>query len=172
MLLQQPLPIADRDLQADLRHGVLRHTGGADAAMDLGADATEPVSAPDYTAMAGSGVETVLEISLTQLTLTGTDRRLEGGSNPSLTLVMTARARMIRVADNRVVWSAAEVKYESAAAQSALWTARDANLVRTEIANGSEALARQIGEALFGAPGMGGAESTLARAAPVLPPAR
>ena len=159
--------IADRDLQADLRHGVLRQADRAEAAMDLGAGATEPVSSPDYTFMAGSGVGTVLEISLTQLALIGTDRRREGGSNPSLTLVMTARARMIRVADRRVLWNAAEVKYESAAAQSALWTARDSDLVRSEVANGSEVLARQIGEALFGAPGMACAEPTTpGRAAP------
>jgi hypothetical protein len=153
--------IADRDLQADLRHGVLRYAGRGTAYIDLGADAREPVSSPDYASLAGRGVGTVLEMSLTRLTLANTKLRVgEGESNPSLTLVMTARARMIRVADRRVLWNAAEVKYESSAAQYSLWTARDSDLLRAEIANGSEMLARQIGEALFGASGMARAEPT------------
>ena len=153
--------MADRDLQADLRHGVLRYTGRADAYIDLGANAMEPVPSPDYASVAGRGVGTVLEMSLTRLALANTRFRVGGGdSNPSLTLVMTARARMIRVADSRVLWSAAEAKYESSAAQYSLWTARDSDLLRAEIANGSEALAHQIGEALFGAPGMARAGPT------------
>ena len=153
--------MADSDLQADLRHGVLRYTGSAGAYIDLGADAREPVSSPDYASVAGRGVGTVLEMSLTRLALANTKFRVGGGeSNPSLTLVMTARARMIRVADRRVLWNAAEAKYESSAAQYSLWTARDSDLLRAEIANGSEMLARQIGEALFGAPRMARAEPT------------
>ena len=59
---------------------------------------------PDYASMADRGVGTILELSLTQLTFTG-----EGGSDPSLALVMSARARLIRIADKRELWNVAEV---------------------------------------------------------------
>jgi hypothetical protein len=135
--------IADRDLQADLRQRVLTHTTAT--ALDLGVGATEPVASPDYTSIADRGVGTILELSLTQLTFTG-----EGGSDPTLALIMSARARLIRIADKRELWNVAEVNYESAPAAFSLWTATDSNLLRGEIVKGSEALARQMGEALFG----------------------
>jgi len=138
--------IADRDLQADLRQRVLQHAGSAAMGLDLGAGATEPVASPDYAAMADRGVGTILELSLTQLTFTG-----EGGSDPTLALVMSARARLIRIADKRELWNVADVTYESPAAAFSLWVMLDSGLLRGEIDNGSEALARQVGEALFGA---------------------
>ena len=138
--------IADRDLQADLRERILQHTGVA-MGLDLGTGATEPVAAPDYAAMADRGVGTVLEVSLTQLTFTG-----EGGSDPTLALVMSARARLIRVADKRELWNAAEVVYESPAAAFSLWVMPNSRLLEAEMDRGLEALARQTGEALFDTP--------------------
>jgi hypothetical protein len=136
--------ISEDDLQADLRMRVLQHFAGGVIGADLGADAVVPVGTPDYSAFASGGTATVLEMSLTQLIFTG-----EGGRNPSLRLVVTARARLIRIADNRVLWDAKEVRYESAAAEFSLWTARDSGLLEGEIDNGLEALARQMGDALF-----------------------
>jgi hypothetical protein len=148
--------IADRDLQADLRRRVLQHSGREAMGLDLGAGATEPVATPDYTSMTGRGVGAILELSLTQLTFTG-----EGGSDPTLALVMSARARLIRIADKRELWNVAEVNYESPPAAFSLWSMADSGLLRGEIDKGSEALARQMGEALFGAPPlMARAEST------------
>jgi len=138
--------IADRDLQADLRQRVLQHAGNAAMGLDLGAGATEPVASPDYAAMADRGVGTILELSLTQLSFAG-----EGGSDPTLALVMSARARLIRIADKRELWNVADVTYESPAAAFSLWVTLDSGLLRAEIDKGSEALARQMGEALFGA---------------------
>jgi hypothetical protein len=153
--------IADRDLQAELRHGVSRYGGNSDAVIDLGGDAAEPASSPAaYTSIAGSAVGSVLEMSVMQLVL---EHKQQfhwgwGDSNPKLALVMTARARMIRVVDQQVLWNPADVKYESPDAQLSLWTG-DPNHLDAEIAKGSEVLARQIGEAIFGAPGMARSES-------------
>jgi hypothetical protein len=91
------------------------------------------------------GVGTVLEISLTQLAFTTT----EGGKNPALALALTARARLIQMADKRVLWSVEQVRYESSAAAFTLWTERDSGLLKAEIDNGLDALAQQIGVALF-----------------------
>jgi hypothetical protein len=65
---------------------------------------------------------------------------------------MSARARLIRIADKRELWNVAKVDYESAPAAFSLWTATDSSLLRAEIAKGSEALALQMGEALYGVP--------------------
>jgi len=142
--------IVGRDLQADLRLGILRRAGnnaGNNAmAVDLGAGVAEPVASPDYTSMAGRGIGGVLEISVTQLTFTG-----EGGSDPALALVMSARGRLIRVSDRQVLWDVAEVRYQTGEAALSLWTASDSSLLRMEIDKGSDELARQMGEALFGA---------------------
>ena len=142
--------IVGRDLQADLRLGILRRAGnnaGNNAmAVDLGAGVAEPVASPDYTSMAGPGIGGVLEISVTQLTFTG-----EGGSDPALALVMSARGRLIRVSDRQVLWDVAEVRYQTGEAALSLWTASDSSLLRMEIDKGSDELARQMGEALFGA---------------------
>jgi hypothetical protein len=115
--------------------------------LDLGTGATEPVAAPDYASMIDRGVGTILEVSLTQLTFTG-----EGGSDPTLALVVSARARLIRIADKRELWNAAEVTYESPAAAFSLWVMLDSGLLRGEMNKGLEALARQTGEALFDKP--------------------
>jgi hypothetical protein len=148
--------IADRDLQADLRQRVLQHTGSAAMGLDLGTGATEPVAVPDYASMVDRGVGTVLEVSLTQLTFTG-----EGGSDPTLALVVSARARLIRIADKRELWNAPEVTYESPAAAFSLWGMLDSGLLRGEIDKGMEALARQIGNALFDASVAANLEETM-----------
>jgi hypothetical protein len=139
--------IADRDLQADLRQQVLKNADGAPMGVDLGTGAAAPVVAPDYSTL-GERVGTVLEISLTQLALAG-----KGGTNPTLTLVIAARARLIRIADHRVLWSAEEVRHESPPALFTLWRVRNSDLLKAEIDDGLEAVARQIGQALFVPPG-------------------
>jgi hypothetical protein len=136
--------IADRDLQADLRRRVLQHNGSLAMSIDLGVGATEIDAAPDYASMSDRGIETILELSLTQLTLAG-----DGGSDPTLALSMSARARLIRTADKRELWNAAEMTYESPAASFSLWVMLDSGLLRGEIDKGVESLATQMGEALL-----------------------
>lgn len=146
---------AGHDLQADLRHDVLQYPGRADTSADLGASAMSPPSSPSYASIAGKDIGAVLEISLTQLMLgqVTTDDISSGGSNPRLNLIMTARARLVRVSDGRVLWNAPEVTHEALTAQLSTWTARESDLLKTEIANGTKGLARRIGEGVFGANG-------------------
>ncbi len=139
--------IADHELQSDLRHRVLQNIGNATMGVDLGAGGTVPAESPDYISFRDQGIDAVLEMSLTQLGFAG-----EGGDDPALVLVITASARLIGVPDNSVLWNVEQVEYESAEAAFSLWTAGDSGLLQAEIDNGLEAVASQIGEALFGAP--------------------
>lgn len=136
--------VADHELQADLRRRVLQHAGGSAVGTDLGAGAALPIASPDYTSLAGSGLGAVLEISLQQVVFAG-----GGGENPTLTLIISARSRLIRVVDKRVVWSVEEIRYESSSAAFNLWTARESSLLKAEIDSGLNDLARQIADALF-----------------------
>src|ERR1051326_3775763 len=140
--------IADHDLQAELRGRVLQRIGSTGKGVDLGVGATARVMLPDSDSSIRPAVGTVLEMSLTQLAFSG-----KGGMDPNLALVITARARLIRIADQRVLWNAEQVRYESSAAAFSLWTVRDSSLLKIEIDNGLETLASRIGEALFVAPG-------------------
>ena len=141
--------IADHELQSDLRHRVLMNIGSSTAGVDLGAGGTEPTESPDYTAFRNQGIDAVLEMSLTQLGFAG-----EGGDDPSLVIVLTARARLIGIPTNDILWSVEQVTYQSPMAAFSLWREGDAALLRAEIDNGLEALASQIGEALFVAQGI------------------
>ena len=135
--------IADHDLQADLRQRVLQQGGSKTMPTDLGTGPIMPVATTDYASFTGRAIGTVLETSLTQLAFTS-----EGGKNPTLALVITARARLIRIADKRVLWNVAEVRYESPAAGFSFWATSDSSLMKMEIDKGLESLSHQIGEAL------------------------
>jgi len=139
--------IADHELQSDLRHRVLQNISNATMAVDLSAGATVPAESPDYGSFGDQCIDAVLEISVTQLGFAS-----PGGDDPVLALVITARARLIGVPDNSVLWNVEQVAYESAEGAFSFWTEGDSGLLQAEIDNGLEALASQISEALFGAP--------------------
>jgi hypothetical protein len=128
--------IADRDLQAELRNNVLSGSGTF-RMIDLGAQAGNGVEA-------SSGAVSILEISLTQLTFSG-----EGGENPTLSLVIAARAKLTRPGGKQVLWSAEEISYSSGGAASSLWASRNSDLLKAEIARGIQSIARKIDDALF-----------------------
>jgi hypothetical protein len=134
--------IANHDLQAELRRHVLdrANAGRAKNAIDLGAGKTVASSiAPDYALFTSSGVDTVLEISIAQIAFTS-----EGGATPTFVLSIDARARLIRIPDNRVLWSNEHMAFKSPAAEFSLWTAKDSGLLKSEIESGLETLAPQI----------------------------
>ncbi len=139
--------IADRDLQADLRQRVVNRApaGSASRRLDLGVgDTVDPAPTPDYARFAAGGVDTVLEIGIAEVRFTG-----EGSSDPDFVLSITARARVIRLPDNRVLSSDPQMTFDSARAKQAAWTAMDARLLKSEIDRGLEALATQIREKVF-----------------------
>jgi hypothetical protein len=139
--------IAAHELQTDLRQRMLRHISGASVGIDLGAEATQPADLSDYTSAADGSIDAILELSLTQVGFTG-----GGGEDPALSLVITARASLIGMSENQVLWDVERVAYISEPAAFSLWTAGDSGLMQAEIDNGLEAVASQLGEALFAAP--------------------
>ena len=59
---------------------------------------------------------------------------------------MNARARLIRIPGNQVLWSDEHLSSKSPAAEFSLWTAKDSDLMKSQIETGLETLARQITE--------------------------
>jgi hypothetical protein len=139
--------IADVDVQAELRQRVLTHAtvGGVGNRLDLGmGSAGDPVPVPDYASVTSSGVNTVLEIGIAQIALVGS-----GGRDPTLVLSLNARARLIRVPDNIVLWSDDQLNSASREADFSEWSANDSELLKSEIENGLQALALQISNKIF-----------------------
>src|SRR5262249_44676784 len=119
--------LAGRELQAELRRRVLDVAGGQAAErIDLGSGSIPTtVSTPDYGRFAQRGARAVLEVGIARLALDG-----KGGRNPRLVLVIDARARLIRLPDNYVLWSAEHLTFESPRAKLLEWTADDSRLLR------------------------------------------
>jgi hypothetical protein len=126
--------IGDEDLQAELRRRVVY---GSSSASDLGTSMGD-------VSMAMRGVDTVLEINITQIALIGS-----GGRNPDLALAMNANARLVRVADNQVIWSNNQIAFNSGLAEFTSWEMDDAKLLKAAIPVGLNSLARQIEEQIF-----------------------
>src|SRR5439155_6887627 len=137
--------ITGRDLRADMRRRVLDVGNKAGNWIDLGGDdAVDSASTVDYGRFTERGAQAVLEIGIVQLALTG-----EGGSNPNLVLTIHARARLIAIPDNRVLWSDEQLSFGSSEAQLSVWTAEDSRLLKSELDRGLEILARRIGSEVF-----------------------
>jgi hypothetical protein len=136
--------VANRDLQSELRRRVLEreNAGNAHNAIDLGiSKIVDPSATPDYSLFSASGVNTVLEISIEQIAFTS-----EGGATPTFVLSITARARLIRIPGNQLMWSNDQISFKSPAAELSLWTPKDSDLMKSQIQGGLEALAQQITE--------------------------
>jgi hypothetical protein len=137
--------VAGGDLQSNLRERVVR-VGGAGAIADLGMGrADDPAPQPDYALFVAHGVDTVLEVGIAQIVLGG-----EGGRDPALVLAMSARSRLIHIPDNRVLWSDDQVTYKSSSKDFSVWSANDYVLLKSELENGLDTLARDIAGKVFG----------------------
>src|SRR5262249_6517114 len=102
------------------------------------------VPTPDYGRFAERGARAVLEVGIARLALDG-----KGGRNPRLVLVIDARARLIRLPDNYVLWSAEHLTFESPRAKLLEWTADDSRLLRSELDHGLDFLAARIAAGVF-----------------------
>jgi hypothetical protein len=138
--------LAGRELQAEMRRRVLDVAGGEAAErIDLGGESTPAtVPTPDYGRFAERGARAVLEVGIARLALDG-----KGGRNPRLVLVIDARARLIRLPDNHVLWSAEHLTFESPKAELLEWTADDSRLLRSELDHGLDFLAARIAAGVF-----------------------
>jgi hypothetical protein len=137
--------ISVRDLPADLRGRILtRGPMLPSQSVDLGSANGDPAAPFDYTGFAATGVHSVLEVTVTEVIFDG-----EGGRNPSFALAMKARIRLIRVADNQVLWSNDQIAFRSIEADVATWTSEESGRLAAELGSGVEMLARQIGDEIF-----------------------
>jgi len=140
--------ISDSDLRADLREHILTQAVGTSGrnVVNLGTGyAMFGASVSDDAIGSSAAPDTVLEIAITEIALTG-----EGGSDPSFSLSISAGARLIRVSDNQLLWSDARIPYVSAPADVPVWTATDSDHLESEINSGLAALAQQIYGLVFG----------------------
>ena len=137
--------MASRDLPADLRRGVLgRVSMSPRQPVDLGASNADPAASPDYTRFAANDVHSVLEITFTEVIFAG-----EGGRNPSFALSMKAQTRLIRIADNQVIWSREDILFRSPEADVTTWTTSESGHLAAELGNGLQMLAQQISDEVF-----------------------
>jgi hypothetical protein len=137
--------MASRDLPAELRQRVLGQASMRPKQLvDLGAGNADPSAPPDYSSFAASGVHSVLEITITEVVFDG-----EGGRNPAFALSTKAQIRLIRVADNQVLWSSGNVMFRGTDADVSSWTAPESDHLAMELDASLERLAQQISEAVF-----------------------
>ena len=118
----------------------------------------------DYQALASTGIDTVLEVSLLRLGLAG-----QSGINPPVSLFMTARARLIRTADGAEMY-AEKFDYRGGAAHKfPEWAADEGQVFRQEVDRGARRLAEDIVRLLF--PAEPARDSTPAEPSPEPPTA-
>jgi hypothetical protein len=141
--------IASRDLTADLRQSVIASASLGPSPVDLGARKSDPASPADYTAFAANGVHSVLEITITEIVFDGA-----GGRDPLFNLVTKAQIRLVRVADNQVLWMKDDFIGREPKADVSAWTAPDSGYLAMALGDSLDIVARQIADAVF-------AESTI-----------
>jgi len=137
--------LASRDPSADLRQRVLNRASMTPRqAVDLGALNRDPSTPHDYRAFAQNGVQSVLEITVTEIVFDG-----EGGRDPTFALQMKVQVRLIRVVDNELLWARDDLVYRGAEVSVSSWTAPELGYLATQIDEVLESLSGQIADAVF-----------------------
>ena len=139
--------VAEHEPQAELRRLVMARAAAetTEKTIDLGTGGIiDPGVMPDYALLAAKGVQTVLEVGVLAISLTG-----KGGSDPVLVLSVDARARLIHAADNLVLWSDEHVRFATPSHKYSEWSAEEAALLKSDLERGLEVLARQINDKVF-----------------------
>ncbi len=129
----------DARAQRALRDWVIRHAR-AHASLDyVAVDDPAPASRadqPDYRPLAGSGIDSVVEVALLELST-------EGRPKQGLALAMVSRVRVIR-ADSGAVIGEETIRYRSDAHPYEKWIDKDGNVFRTEMERGYQRIAERI----------------------------
>jgi hypothetical protein len=136
--------LVGRNLPAELAERVRVHSGGAITAAATSGETRTEGSKPDYAGFASNGVNTVLEIGVTQIALTRED---EGEA--SFALMINANAHLVRASDGETLWSAEQIVLVSAPEDLPAWLAPGSELLRTEISASLERLALRLSAQLF-----------------------
>ncbi len=116
-----------------------------------------PAERPDYAALRGSGVDTVLEVAITGIGFESCApevlRRLAAGcpedpDDPQIDLFMAVQARLVRVPDGKELFLR-ELRYKSPRRPIAPWVAQDGELIAAEFARGYGELAERVFDEAF-----------------------
>jgi len=140
--------LAQQEPQADLRSRViaLAATDAKRDLVDLGVGgAIDPMAPPSYGTFAEKGAQAVLEVRI----LTASFFIREGEDNSDFVFEMSARARLVRVSDNRVLWSDEFILFSSPSHSFSEWKENDAALLKTMIDTGVESFAHRISDRTF-----------------------
>lgn len=114
-------------------------------------------AAPDYAALRAAGVDTVLEVAITEIGFESCGpefvRRLSSAcpddqSRRMVDLYLSARARLVRVADGEELFLR-RFRYKSALREIPLWVARDGKLLAEEFAHAYRELAERVRDEAF-----------------------
>lgn len=142
------LEILEREgTQEILRDEILTEEAGETGNEFLPVFGIGPVSVDNdvaYDSLAGSGIDTVLEVSMRRIALESD----KWGSDPPLRLSMKARCRLVRVGDNAVI-DDHEYLSRSGTAKLSEWTADDAAKLEAEYEQGYRELAAGVISRLF-----------------------
>lgn len=134
-----PDNLDDPQIQIELRDRVIQHVRANTAYKYVAVDdpaPTSPADEPDYRALSGTGIDSVLEITLIELAMQGLPKQ-------GLALAMTTRIRILRAA-NGAVMGEEIFRYRSDRHAYEKWTAKDAGLFRTALERGYQSLAERI----------------------------
>ncbi|PYQ02530.1 MAG: hypothetical protein DMF83_23355 [Acidobacteria bacterium] len=162
--------VSQANIQAALRDHVLEAVRRRSALNFVTVDDQGPSAVGeriDYRALAGEGIDTILEVSVLRIALVG-----QGGINPPVSLFMAAGASLVRTADGVEIY-AEKFEYRGPGALFLEWAAADAQMFRQEVDRGTRSLAEKIVRLLFpaeppreSAPAEHSAEPPTAPAAP------
>jgi hypothetical protein len=100
--------------------------------------------APDYRALSGSGIDTVLEVGLVAVGLSG-----EGGRDPDLVLRVQAAARLIDVRDSKELYRNDSFTHLSPRRPFTQWSADQAAMLRQELGRAYASLGASIADEVF-----------------------
>ena len=134
-----PDGVDDARTQRALRDWVIRHARAHTARDYVAIDDPAPASRadkPDYRPLSGSGIDSVVEVALLELST-------EGRPGQGLALAMASRVRVIRAASGAVLGEEI-IRYRSEPHPYEKWIEKDGNIFRTALARGYQSIAERI----------------------------
>ncbi len=142
-----PDNVDDPRTQRALRDQVIRHARARTSLAYVAIDDPAPASRtdkPDYRPLSGSGIDSVLEVTLLELSTEG--RPMQG-----LFLAMTSRVRVIRASSGAVLGEEI-IRYRSDAHPYEKWIDKDQSIFRTALERGYQSIAERIASELAAGP--------------------
>jgi len=105
-----------------------------------------PDEKPDYSTMAGEGVDTILEVAVLRVGLVGSAK-----THPMLEFLMITRVRLIRTLDGELIYSATEIHKGNSGTYS-YWVQNDAQPFKTELSQMYGHVSQSMTSLLFPSP--------------------